>query len=125
MHFRVDDRDGVRQFFCRIVVIRNDHIDPFCTGSGDCFRAVDTAVHSDQYAAGTAASIQSLLERFGGKSVSVVKSVREERTDNTAVIFEYPSQKRSSRDPVGVIITVDQDLLAIPEKRVILLACYQ
>ena len=39
----------------------------------------------------------------------------EERADNAAVFFEYPCQQSSSSDPVGVVVTVNKDLLSVAD----------
>ena len=80
-------------------------------------RAVDAAVDRDEYAAFPAGHrLQSLQQGIGREPVSVVEPMRQKRCDQAPVAFEDPRQQRRGRDSVRIVVPVDEDAFAIPDR---------
>ena len=115
INFRVDDRQSFRQFASGFVVVGNDDVKTHFDRVLHRFAAGDTAVDSDQHAA-FAEHFQRLFQRFRSESVTVIKTVRDERIDHGAVLTEYQCQKCAGGDPVSIVVAVNEDRFPVGDR---------
>ena len=107
----IDDRQSLRQFCAGLMVVGDDDIDSPGNCVIDGIAAGNAAIDRDEDSA-VAVGIECLLKGFGGKAVSIVKSVGDERMHDCAVLTENQRQQCACGDPVSIVISVNEDRFA-------------
>src|SRR5688572_13548141 len=100
----VDDSDRDRQFGIRLVMIRDDEIDPEFSRTLRRFDAANAAVDRDHKR--HAVGLQP-IERFGLKTVTVLDAIRKKVNDARAEQFERAPKNHGRRDAVAVVVSVN------------------
>ena len=116
VNLRIDVRNRFRKRVAGFVVVGDDHVDSAPRGVFHGFAAVDAAVDGHEDAAGSACALERFRKGFGREAVSVVETVREKIRHNRAVAFQNPGEERRGCDAVGVIISVNEDVLAVDDR---------
>ena len=106
----VHDRNGVRQRFLTLVVVRDDHVDAELPRPRRLVHGRDAAVHRDdeRHARGG-----KLFNRGGVHAVALRQPVGDIERAVRPAGAEIVRQHAGARDAVDVIVAVDRDLFAL------------
>ena len=106
--FRVDHREGVRQFGARLVMIRDDQVDAQLPGARRGLAGANAAVdRNDQ----PRAVLLQTIDGRGLQTVTIPETLWNEMHDVPAKQLQGAAQYDRGRDAVYVVVTMDGDPL--------------
>ncbi len=107
----VHQRDGSRGWVCNLVVVQNDHVDPFLIEEFDGIPRGRATINGKEHV--RRILLKAFLNRHGTQAIAIIQSMRQVGLDVPAKLLHHFDQQRRRGHPVDIIVTENHHALPL------------